>query len=219
MGLRIASIDAGGLRNAIPREASAHVTVKDSRVADFEALVAAQADVLKAEYAATDPGLEVLLEAADPPGSLLARDFQRKLLSAVYACLSGVFRLSPEIEGLVQTSNSLARVLAKDGAFQIHCLVRSALDTEKLDLARSHPLRIGAHRREGGIQRILSRLDAPARCPNRHSDERFVRGDVRAQGVRARLPRGAGVRHRGGEIPGCADDFLRTQHPRGALPG
>lgn len=137
VGLRIAAIDAGGLRNAIPREASAHVTVKDSRVADFEALIATQADVLQAEYAATDPGLEVLLEAADPPGSLLARDFQRKLLSAVYACLSGVFRLSPEIEGLVQTSNSLARVLAKDGAFQIHCLVRSAVDTEKMELARS----------------------------------------------------------------------------------
>lgn len=137
VGLRIAAIDAGGLRNAIPREASAHVTVKDSRVADFEALIATQADVLQAEYATTDPGLEILLESADPPGSLLARDFQRKLLSAVYACLSGVFRLSPEIEGLVQTSNSLARVQAKDGAFQIHCLVRSALDTEKLDLARS----------------------------------------------------------------------------------
>jgi dipeptidase D len=136
-GLGIAGIDAGGLRNAIPREASAQVTVASSRKADFENFIHSQGAVLSAEYATTDPGLEVLLEPAPAPGSVLDRTFHEQLLRAVYACPDGIFRMSPEIEGLVQTSNNLARVLVAQGRFEIHCLVRSALDSERTDLARA----------------------------------------------------------------------------------
>jgi dipeptidase D len=135
--LRVAAIDAGGLRNAIPREARAHVTVDASRAAALEKLIADQTTALQAEYGVTDPGLEVLLEPSNPPRSLLKQDVQKSLLRAVYACPNGIFRMSPDIPGLVQTSNSLARVLAADGKFEIHNLVRSAVDTEKLDLARA----------------------------------------------------------------------------------
>jgi dipeptidase D len=137
LNLRIASVDAGGLRNAIPREASSQVRVEASRARELEEFVAAQAATLKSEYAATDPGLEILLEPAEPSDALLAPDFQRQLLSAVYVCPNGVFRLSPDIPGLVQTSNSLARVLAAHGSFEINTLVRSAVDSEKMDLARA----------------------------------------------------------------------------------
>ncbi|MCW8872488.1 MAG: aminoacyl-histidine dipeptidase, partial [Xanthomonadales bacterium] len=137
LGLRVGSIDAGGLRNAIPREASAHVTVEASRSAALEEFIKAQAVVLKSEYAATDPGLEILLEPATLPESVMAADFQQQLLRAVYACPNGVFRMSPEIVGLVQTSNSLARILARGGRFQAQALVRSAVDSEKMDLARA----------------------------------------------------------------------------------
>ena len=133
--LRIGSIDAGGLRNAIPREAQAHVTVSASEIEAFRDFVAQQVVVLRSEYAVTDPDLELRLEPADPPSSLLPHDFQQGLLSAVYACPNGVFRLSPAIEGLVQTSNSMARVQAADGKYEINCLVRSAVDSEKMDLA------------------------------------------------------------------------------------
>jgi len=135
LGLRIGSIDAGGLRNAIPREAQAHITVVDNDVEAFKEFFAEQAVVLRAEYRATDPDLELSLEPAGLPVSLLPRDFQQGLLRAIYACHNGVYRLSPDIEGLVQTSNSMARVRAEDGSYEVHCLVRSAVDSEKLDLA------------------------------------------------------------------------------------
>ena len=45
--------------------------------------------------------------------------------------------MSPEIEGLVQTSNNLARVLVKDGSYSIQCLTRSSVDSEKMDEAYS----------------------------------------------------------------------------------
>jgi len=110
LGLRVGSIDAGGLRNAIPREAQAHVTMPAEQVAAFKEFIAEQAAVLCSEYRSTDPGLELSLQPADLPASRLPRDFQQTLLRAVYACPNGVFRLSPDIEGLVQTSNSMARV-------------------------------------------------------------------------------------------------------------
>ncbi len=134
-GARIASIDAGGLRNAIPREGSALIVVEQSKAAEFKAFIAGQGEVLKAEYLLTDPGLKVVVEPADVPAAILDSDFQEKLLRAVYASLNGVFRMSPDIEDLVQTSNNLARVKVSDGKYEIMCLARGSVDSEKLDLA------------------------------------------------------------------------------------
>ena len=129
-GLRVGAIDAGGLRNAIPREAVAIVTVHGSRAPALQEYIAAQAAVLRAEYAVTDPNLGVLLEPAERPATLLAPAFQQNLLRAVYACPNGVFRMSPEIDGLVQTSNNLARLRVDGGTYEILCLARGALDSE-----------------------------------------------------------------------------------------
>lgn len=45
--------------------------------------------------------------------------------------------MSPSIEGLVQTSNNLARVEVKNGKYSIQNLTRSSVDSEKDDHARS----------------------------------------------------------------------------------
>jgi dipeptidase D len=136
-GLRIGAIDAGGLRNAIPREAFALVTVRRSGAPALQEFIAAQAAVLRSEYAVTDPHLEVLLEPTKQPATLLAPAFQQSLLRAVYACPNGVFRMSPEIAALVQTSNNLAQLRVDGGTYEVLCLTRGALDSEKMDLARA----------------------------------------------------------------------------------
>ena len=46
-----------------------------------------------------------------------------------------IAEMSPEIEGLVQTSNNLARVLVKNGELVILCLTRGSVNTERDDLA------------------------------------------------------------------------------------
>lgn len=45
--------------------------------------------------------------------------------------------MSPDIKDLVQTSNNVARILLKEGSYTIQCLTRSAVDSEKMDLAQS----------------------------------------------------------------------------------
>ena len=56
------------------------------------------------------------------------------MLRSIYACPYGIYRMSPDIAGLVQTSNNVARVIVKDGDYQIQCLTRSSVDSEKIDL-------------------------------------------------------------------------------------
>lgn len=136
-GLRISSIDGGSLRNAIPRESFAEIAIPEDKVSDFKKFIEEESAVLKAEYSTTDPNIQVVVSDSNVSGNVMSKSFQDKLLRAVYACPVGIYRMSPDIEGLVQTSNNLARVLVKDGEFTIQCLTRSSVDSEKMDLARA----------------------------------------------------------------------------------
>ena len=128
-------IDGGGLRNAIPRESFAEVVVPSKHTTAFKTFIDEQKFVLKNEYNRTDPSFDLLLENIKVPSTVLAASFQYKLLRSVHACPNGIYRMSPDIAGLVQTSNNVARILVKDGSFSIMCLTRSAVDSEKMDLA------------------------------------------------------------------------------------
>ncbi|MCC9136080.1 aminoacyl-histidine dipeptidase [Pontibacter silvestris] len=136
-GLRVSSIDGGGLRNAIPRESFAIVAVPSDKDDAFKTFVEETTTVLQKEHRTTDPNLQVIIEATEAPAKVLTTGFQDKLLRAVYACPNGIYRLSPDIESLVQTSNNVARVLVQNGESTIMCLTRSSVDSEKMDLAQA----------------------------------------------------------------------------------
>ncbi len=133
--LQIAEIDGGGLRNAIPRESSSIVSVPANHVDAFQAWIESEAGIVAAEYASTDPGLQIVTEMADPTAGVLPGQLQLQLLGVLYGCPNGIHRMSPDIEDLVQTSNNLARVLVKDGQLTIGCLTRSSVNSERDDLA------------------------------------------------------------------------------------
>jgi dipeptidase D len=135
VGLRVGTIDGGGLRNAIPRESVAVVAIPAGEAAAFEKFVEELTTILKTEHATTDPNLAVIVEQTETPAEVLPADYQAKLLRALYACHNGVYRMSPDIEHLVQTSNNVARVLVQDGKLTVQCLTRSSVDSEKMDLA------------------------------------------------------------------------------------
>jgi dipeptidase D len=135
--IAIASIDGGSLRNAIPRESVAVIVADEKDRSFVEETIQSLASILKEEYAITDHSLELIAAPCDMPETVFESGFQKKLLSAVYACTNGVYRMSPDIDGLVQTSNNLSRVLVKEGSANIQCLTRSSVDTEKYDLANA----------------------------------------------------------------------------------
>ncbi len=135
--VRISAIDGGGLRNAIPRESFSSVSVPEQHASAFESWINEQESVFKSEHSTTDPNMELTATSASDPAHVMGSDFQSSILRAIYACPVGIYRMSPDIPDLVQTSNNLARVEIKDGAYSIQCLTRSAVDSEKLDEANA----------------------------------------------------------------------------------
>jgi dipeptidase D len=125
------------LRNAIPRESRAVLALAAEDVADFREAMIAYFEGVKAEYATTDPDLELVMEACEAPEEAMPEDVQEALLLAIQACPVGIHRMSPDLADLVQTSNNLARVQVSPGKIVVQCLCRSSVDTEKWDHARS----------------------------------------------------------------------------------
>ena len=131
-GARLASFDGGGLRNAIPREATAVILTADAT--QVREQVAFAKTAIAAEYASTDPNLVIeVTPEAETPARCLPEATQAQLLRALQACPNGIYRMSPDVPGLVQTSNNLARVRIGGGSYEALCLTRSSVDSEKYD--------------------------------------------------------------------------------------
>lgn len=137
LGVRISELEGGGLRNAIPRESFASVAVPQENMEALQTLLAKVLQEIKAEHSSTDPDLEFSATKTEVPTKVMKETTQRQLLAAIYACPVGIYRMSPDVEGLVQTSNNLARVQAANGHFEAQCLCRSAVDSEKFDEAEA----------------------------------------------------------------------------------
>lgn len=133
----LAGFDGGGLRNAIPREATATVVVNEKETADFEAYLKETIGLIQQEYRVMEAGLNLDVVSADSPAKVMDRAAQKQILSAIYACPNGVYRMSPDIPDLVQTSNNVARVLIGNGSIEVLCLTRSSVDSEKDDLSQA----------------------------------------------------------------------------------
>jgi dipeptidase D len=135
--VEIASIEGGSLRNAIPRESEAEIIVNDVDLELVKKEISSYQQIIQKEYHSTDPNLLVVAETIDKPIQVMNAEFLYKLLRLVYACPNGIYRMSPDIKGLVQTSNNVARIVVKDGSYSIQCLTRSSVDTEKADLSQA----------------------------------------------------------------------------------
>ena len=129
----LAEIDGGGLRNAIPRESNA-IIATDKNEALEERFYQIAKEIID-EYDTLEKDLEILLEECITPEETLEKQEQLNLLRTIYAAHNGVYRMSPDIEDLVETSNNVARVAVKDGEMKILCLTRSSVETGKMDLA------------------------------------------------------------------------------------
>lgn len=132
---RLISIEGGNMRNAIPREGVAYIAVPEAKLAEAKALVAKVEAEVKVEYAATDKDAKVFLEDAPIEGEAICQQVALNLCKALYACPSGVERMSDAMPGLVETSNNMAIVKSENGTISVHSLMRSSVDTAKDDLA------------------------------------------------------------------------------------
>lgn len=134
-GVQIASISGGSARNAIPREANAIIALPSKNISDFTAYVKELEATFQQEYATTDPNLHIQIDEVNSPEQVMESEFAHKILRAIYACDNGIYRMSPDVEDLVQTSNNLSIIRAGNGQYAIQCLTRSSVDSERSDQA------------------------------------------------------------------------------------
>lgn len=137
VNLQLTTIDGGSLRNAIPRESKAVVAVPADQKEAFLAFVADFSNVIKTEYQSIETALFISVEETELPEHGVGKEDLVKIVNALYAVPNGVFRMSPDIADLVETSSNLARVIIKGGEFITQSLQRSSVESTKDDVANS----------------------------------------------------------------------------------
>jgi dipeptidase D len=133
-GLLLSSIDGGSLRNAIPRESFAHVAIPVVEAGKFLDTLAILSSMIKNELSAVEPDLQIEAVAAEVPQTVIEERIFVTFLHAMYACPNGVMRMSNDMPGMVETSNNLAMVKSGNGVITIENLLRSSVDSAKVDL-------------------------------------------------------------------------------------
>ncbi|MBK5720071.1 aminoacyl-histidine dipeptidase [Dysgonomonas sp. Marseille-P4677] len=135
--VRLSVVDGGSLRNAIPRESYAVITLPEDDAKDFLELVAEYEEIFKEEYKAVEPNLSFKAEKTDLPTTLIPEEIQDSLINAVVGCQNGVIGMLTEFEGIVETSTNLASVKSAPGHIAAKMLARSSSETRKDEICSS----------------------------------------------------------------------------------
>ena len=143
--LRIASLDGGSSRNAIPRDASAVIVVAAAEAAFARDMIVTAGIHAARAYEKTDahvrvgvaapgaaagPELLPFLDAALPdlPADAWTSATSARILDLVAALPVGPLGISADFPGVVETSSSLGVAETDGGRLALHCLSRSAND-------------------------------------------------------------------------------------------
>ncbi|MBR5849459.1 MAG: aminoacyl-histidine dipeptidase [Alistipes sp.] len=135
--MQLASVDGGGLRNAIPREAEAVVVLPTAKVEAFKAAVAEYEQTIIKEYDEIEDSIAIYTESVAMPAEVIPTEVAAKLAKAIIGCPDGVQKMSIAMEGLVQTSTNLARVVSDGKTIKVQCLLRSSVRSEKEALGQA----------------------------------------------------------------------------------
>lgn len=134
--LYLCQIDGGNLRNAIAREASALIAIPAAHKHDVRVDLNLFAADMAIEYGVVEPDLELVLESEEFDGKAIDKDTTKRLLQTIYATPHGVFAMSQDMPGLVETSTNLASVkMQADNKIVIGTSQRSSIESAKQNIA------------------------------------------------------------------------------------
>ncbi len=134
--IEIAEINGGSAQNAIPREAAALVLMDPSRESELKSLVATVEAGYRADLGGFDSALQISIEKAERPGRVLDETDANKTVALLATMHHGVLAMSPDVDGLVQTSTNLAIVSTKGDVVEIVTSQRSAIESSMMSAAR-----------------------------------------------------------------------------------
>ncbi len=131
--IQLITIDSGSLRNAIPREGFAVLSVRNA--VEFIEQATTMKNAILEEFASVEKDLDILLENFTTAEKAISKEDSLKLILALKAAHNGVYRMSPDVADLVEASNNIARVELKNGVLKIMNLSRSSVESTKFAVA------------------------------------------------------------------------------------
>lgn len=134
--ISISEFKCGGRLNVIPNTATAVIACNKDKRALTQTIINDFVRLMKKECLSTEPGItfsvkeiEVPTEGSSPAGT-------RQFIFALMECPHGVTEMSPDIDGLVQTSINLGKIEYSDSTLIMSYMARSNADYGKKLLIR-----------------------------------------------------------------------------------
>jgi dipeptidase D len=125
---RLVSLSGGKSRNAIPRDAVATISVPADREAAFKDALEQAGATIRDAFKTTDSGATVTVGTAEDATDAWTEDGTASLLDVVALVPTGPLAMSPDFEGLVETSTSLGEATTEGDRLVLHSLSRSSND-------------------------------------------------------------------------------------------
>ena len=133
-GVRVGAINGGSLTNAIPRECTAIIGVEKTAISLLKKEVLRWTALMQKENRDSDPKVTIELTAEKKESFVLPDALQKSLIASIYNCPNGIYRMTPALNNLVQSSNNLAKIELGNGHYKISCHTRSFIESERADL-------------------------------------------------------------------------------------
>lgn len=136
--LRLVDIQAGGLHNAIPREAWCLCAIptkyKESITVDWNLF---QADV-EEEYSVTEKSMRFILESETPAATAINKDCSQRIIKALQAVDNGVYAVCQDLD-LVETSSNLASIhkVPETKTIDVNSSQRSSIYSARINMANT----------------------------------------------------------------------------------
>ena len=129
--LRLCSISGGNLHNAIPRDATAVIAVpfadRERIRIDFNIFAAQVQD----EYHVTERESKFFMETTYPVEQCIETAVARNIIRSIFAVFNGVYAMSMDVPGLVETSSNLARIRTEQGRVTMVASQRSSIESAR----------------------------------------------------------------------------------------
>ena len=134
--LRLVDIQAGGLHNAIPREAWCLCAVpmkdKESITVDWNLF---QANV-EEEYDVTEKTMKFVLQSETSAASAIDKDCSQRLIRALQGVDNGVFAVCQDLD-LIETSSNLASIHKTPESIDVNSSQRSSIYSARVNMANT----------------------------------------------------------------------------------
>lgn len=136
INFELISLNAGTVRNAIPREVSAIVAIEGQSMGDIEGKLLELLPIYSEEFKHTENPFQLSVSSVASDTEVKAASYENslKILNLICSIPNGMIKNTHFSHDLVEISTSLGVARISDGKCELQCLMRSLIDASKYGL-------------------------------------------------------------------------------------